>query len=133
MSSHTPKTPKSVPLPPASPEEQERWKAAARMEAVSMTEFQRRALNERTQNVLHPGSRMLGGIVESISRMMTGKPVITNPMNPLTSEGSMCECGHTQKRHAQYGGNPSYGSCGHFLCECKKFSPGQGRSLGPKA
>lgn len=131
MSRHNPpKTPKSVPLPPANPEEQERWKAAARMEGVSLVEFQRRSLNERAQNVLHPGSRMLGGVVESVGRMLAGKPVITNPLTP---EAGFCACGHPQRLHVQYGGNPSYGSCGHFLCECKKFSPGQGRSLSPKA
>ncbi len=130
MSRHNPpKTPKSVPLPPASPEEQERWKAAARMEAVSLTEFQRRALNERAQNVIHPGSRMLGGIVESVSRLMTGKPVI---VNPLVTE-RMCACGHPETRHVQYGGYELRGSCGSALCNCAKYSPVQGRSLLPKA
>lgn len=124
------KTPKSVPLPPASPEEQERWKAAARMEAVSMTEFQRRALNERTQNVLHPGSRILGGVVESVGRMLAGKPVITNPLEPE----KMCICGHASSRHVTFGslGGPR-GSCGSAICDCRKFRQVEGRSLGPKA
>lgn len=125
-----PRAPKSVPLPPASPEEQERWKAAARMESCSMAEFQRRALNERAQNVIHPGSRVLGGIVESVGRILTGKPVITNPVK----QEKMCICGHSIFRHVTFGSNDTLrGSCGGATCNCVKFREAEGRLLPSKA
>lgn len=97
--------------------ELETWKLAAKEEGVSLDEFRRRAMNERALHVLSPGSRLLGGIVESVGKLLQKEPVI--------QVLDICRCGHERRLHVAYGSdgsNSNRGSCGRALCDCRKYN-----------
>ena len=93
--------------------ELETWERAAKAEGCTLSEFKRRAINERAYHVLNPGTRLLHGIFEGVARIVEKKPVLELE--------KFCMCGHSIAHHPAVSGTDLHGSCGVPTCNCTKF------------